>query len=112
MAMQAATQEAKVIRNILRLFGIPLDGPTLLFGDNLGVVQQASFVDADLTKRHVAISYHLVWEAIVAGIILPYWIGTEENLADILTKLLTPTAFIKLCHEIFWKEADTDTRTK
>lgn len=106
MAMRTATQEAKVIRNLLRSFGIPLDGPTLLFGDSLGVIQQASFVDADLSKKHVAISYHLVRESIAAGIILPYWIGTEDNLADILTKPLAPTAFIKLCHEIYWKEKD------
>ena len=112
MAMRTATQEAKVIRNVLRSFGIPLDGPTLLFGDNLGVVQQASFVDADLTKKHVAISYHLVREAIAAGTILPYWVGTNDNLADILTKPLAPTAFIKLCHDIFWKETDRNITTK
>ena len=111
MAMRTATQEEKVIRNVLRSFGIPLDGPTLLFGDNLGVVQQASFVDADLTKKHVAISYHLVREAIAAGTILPYWVGTNDNLADILTKPLAPTAFIKLCHDIFWKETDRDITT-
>ena len=35
MAMRTATQEAKVIKNVLRSFGIPLDGPTLLFGDSL-----------------------------------------------------------------------------
>ena len=80
----------------------------LLFGDSLGVVQQASFVDADLSKKHVAISYHLVREAIAAGIILPYWIGTHDNLADILTKPLPPTAFIKLCHKIFWKNLDEE----
>ena len=66
MAMQTATEEAKVIRNMLRSFGFPLDRTILLFGDNLGVVQHTSFVDADLLKKHVAISYHLVHEAIAA----------------------------------------------
>ena len=101
MAMRVATEEAKVVRNLLRSFGIALDGPTLLFGDNLGVIQQATFVDADLSKKHVAISYHLVREAVAVGTIALYWISSKDNLADIRTKPLPSTSFNKLSQDLY-----------
>ena len=103
MAMRTATEEAKMIRSMLRSFGVPLDGPTLLFGDNLGVVQQASFVDADLSKNHVAISYHLVREAIAAGIILPYWVGTNDNFFLTFLQNLYPLLPSSSCAMIFFE---------
>jgi hypothetical protein len=38
--------------------GIPIDKPTKLFGDILGVIQNASMPEANLHKKHVAISFH------------------------------------------------------
>ena len=100
MAMRAATEEAVALRYMLRSLGVPLDGPTKLFGDNLGVIQSASIPDANLKKKHVALSYHCVREAVAAGVIAPFWVNTHENFADIMTKQIGRTAFIQHVHDL------------
>ena len=59
-AMRTATEEAISIRYMLRSLGIPVTEPTKLFGDNLGVIQNASMPEASLVKKHVAIAFHCV----------------------------------------------------
>ena len=81
----------------LRCLGvnIPADGscPTKIFGDNLSVFQSAANPDHDLNKKHVAISFHVVHEAVAAGIIEPYWIKSENNMSDIMTKKIPCGSF-------------------
>ena len=61
------------IRYYLRCLGvnIPADGtlPTKVFGDNLSVILSSANPAHDLSKKHIAISFHTVREAIAAGII-------------------------------------------
>jgi len=76
-ALRTATEEAQSLRYMLHCLGcnIPSDGtcPTKVFGDNLSVIQNAQNPATDLSKKHVAISYHvLVREAIVTGVVEPY----------------------------------------
>ena len=46
--------------------------PTKVFGDNLSIILSSTNPGRDLSKKHVAISFHVVREAIAAGIIEPY----------------------------------------
>ena len=64
MAMRAAVEEAISIRYMLRCLGIPVTKPTNLYGDNFSVIQNAAEPHSDIKKKHVAISYHFVREAI------------------------------------------------
>ena len=93
MAMRTATEEAMSIRYMLRSLGVPVTIPTKLFGDNMSVINNASIAESDLKKKHVAISYHLVREAVAAKIIRPIWCNTKENLADVCTKSLARNLF-------------------
>ena len=54
-------------------------------GDNLGMFQSYTLVDAKLEQ---AILFHTIREAVAAGIINPIKVGTEVNVADFLTKSL------------------------
>lgn len=70
------------------MFGVPLRGPASVLCDNQGVVKNASLPESALSKRHNAINYHSVREAVAAGIIR---VGKEDgvtNLADVFTKSL------------------------
>ena len=72
----------------LRMFGVPIVGPASVLCDNQGVVKNTSLPDSVLSKRHNAINYNVVREAVAAGIIR---VGKEDgqtNLADALTKML------------------------
>ena len=46
--------------------------PLKLFAHSLGVILSKQNPQADLTKKHVAISFHMVREATVAGIVGSY----------------------------------------
>ena len=70
----------------MRSFGVKVEKPTIVYGDNLGVIQSVSREDAALKKKHVAIAYHMVRETVAAGIILPHHVGSKANKADMLTK--------------------------
>jgi hypothetical protein len=54
-----------------------------------------------LKKKHNAIAYHRVREAVAAGIVDFHHIPTEENIADCLTKPLSPLIYSKLVKPYF-----------
>jgi len=72
----------------LRMFGVPLFGPTNVFCDNQGVVNNTTRPESVLTKKHNQICYHCIREAVAAGIIQNAKEDTATNLADLLTKPL------------------------
>ena len=57
-------------------------------GDNLGMLQLCTLVDAKLKKKEQAISFHTIRKAVAAGLINPIKVGTGVNVADFLTKSL------------------------
>ena len=67
VAARTATERIMENRQYLRYLGVPV-GKSWLFGDNESVVNSASQPDARLHKRHVALSFHRVREAMAAGI--------------------------------------------
>ena len=70
------------------MFGIPIICPAQVLCDNQGVVKNSSIPSSALTKRHNAINYHAVQEAVAADIILVCKEDGHSNLADALTKPL------------------------
>jgi hypothetical protein len=103
MALRQGTEECINMRYMLRCLGVPVTNASYLFGDNLGVIQNSSNPESDIKKKHVAISYHMVREAIAAKIVFPYWIKGQFNLSDIMTKQIGGPEFRSLVDTIFWK---------
>ena len=64
-ALRTATEEAQSLHYMLRCLecNVPSDGscPTRIFGDNLSVILNSQNLAADLSNKHVEISFHLVW---------------------------------------------------
>jgi hypothetical protein len=56
------------LRNKLRYLGVRIEGISCLFGDNVAVIISASILHSSFKKRHNALSFHCVHEAIAAGI--------------------------------------------
>jgi hypothetical protein len=88
VAMRTAKDMVVAMRYKLRMFGIPLADAAQVFCDNQGVVQNTSIPESVLTKKHNAINYHAVREAVAAGILKVHKEDTKTNLADIFTKVL------------------------
>jgi hypothetical protein len=81
------------VRLILRSLGVALDGPVLMLGNNISVVLNTRFPSSVLKKKHNAIVYHSVREAIAARIMRFAYIKSEENVSDVLTKALSNEKF-------------------
>ena len=86
VAARIASEQVMDIRLTLRYLGVPIKGPTYMFGDNRTVVNSSTIPNAKLHKRHIMLSYHRVREAIAAGMIAFYFIEGDRNPADIVTK--------------------------
>ena len=89
VAAKTCVEHISAIRYKLRMFGVPLDGPTNVLCDNESVVKNSSRIDSTLHKKHVSIAYHAVRWAVAANIIRVGWISSKENIADAMTKTLT-----------------------
>mmetsp|Transcript_12115 Transcript_12115/g.18272 ORF Transcript_12115/g.18272 Transcript_12115/m.18272 type:complete len:114 (-) Transcript_12115:147-488(-) len=76
------------LRYKLRMFDVPVDGPTMVFCDNQSVTNNVSIPTSLLNKKHNAICYHKVRECVASGWLRVGWIETKKNLADLFTKVL------------------------
>lgn len=88
VAMRQAFEMIKAMNYKLRMFGIPIDGPAQVYGDNNAVILNSSVPESTLKKKHHSVNYNYVRECVAAGIGLVFKVDTEENLADLFTKVL------------------------
>jgi hypothetical protein len=64
VALRAVKDMVVAIRYKLRMFGVPIDGPVNMFCDNNGVVKNTTIPESMLAKKHNAINYHAIREAV------------------------------------------------
>jgi hypothetical protein len=88
VAGRIAVELSIEVRYKLRMLGVPIIGATTLFGDNQSMIHSTTVPSSILKKKHNAIGYHRVREAIAGRIVEVVHVPTEANLADILTKAL------------------------
>ena len=77
------------LRFKLRMFGVPLDGPTKVLCDNESVVKNSFLLSSTLNKKHSSIAYRSVRWNVAAGVIVMAWIDTNYNLVDAMIKILS-----------------------
>jgi hypothetical protein len=86
VAARIATEQDIGLRTTLRYLRVPIKGKAYMFGDNQSVITSSTIPHSRLSKRHNALSYHRVREAIAAKILNFIHILGEKNPADILSK--------------------------
>jgi hypothetical protein len=69
----------------------------------MSVVLNTTVPSSQLKKKHNAIAYHRVREAIAANIIAFRHVTTDRNFADILTKPVKPHLFRALCSRALFR---------
>ena len=57
-AMRSAVKFIEALRYKLRMFGVPIEGPTNVFCDKEAVYKNCSILESTLKKKHHSISYH------------------------------------------------------
>ena len=93
VAARIATDLIVEIRYALRMLGFKVEKQSLLLGDNMSVILNATVPSSVLKKKHNAIAYHRVREAIAAGFLRFAHVDSKENIADIMTKSVDKTTF-------------------
>ena len=86
VAAKTPTEQIMDMRYTIRSLGVPIKSKSYIFGDNRCVVTSATLPHSTLSKRHIILAFHRVREAIAAKIIDFYWIQSEYNLGDMLSK--------------------------
>ena len=89
IAMKTCMEAIVSLRYKLRMFGVPVDGPTKVLCDNQSVVNNSSKIESVLNKKHSSIAYHAVRWAVAASIMVVGKILGDVNLSDAMTKRLT-----------------------
>ena len=89
VALKIATEMIEGLGYKLRMFGVPIDGPANTYCDNEAVYKSTVMPESVIKKKHHSIAYHRCREAVAAATIRVAKQGTEKNLADLFTKVLT-----------------------
>ena len=87
-AMKIGIETCRGLRYKLRMMGIPLSGPTYVYGDNQSVIHNTSKPESTLKKKSNSIAYHACRESVAMGESLTTHISTHLNPADLATKVL------------------------
>ena len=87
VALKAATELVVGLRYKLRMMGVPIDGATNVQVDNQSVVYNTTLPESTLKKKSNVIAYHYVRENVAADTIRIRFCRSEDNLADMLTKI-------------------------
>ena len=96
IAGRIAVESIIDFRYRLRMLGVPLDGSSVLFGDNQSMIMNTTVPGSTLKKRHLAVAYHQIREAVASGIVNIIHCRSETNLSNLLTKPLGPQTFQRL----------------
>ena len=86
VAMKHGIETVRGLRYKLRMMGVPIDGPTLVYGDNMSVVHNSQKPDSTLKKKSQELCFHAVRESVAMGESITTHMSTKENPADIATK--------------------------
>ena len=104
VAARIAMDHIIEMRTVLRYLGVPILGPSYMFGDNLAVVNSSTMPSGKLQKCHNILNYHRVREAQAAGVLMFFHIKGTENPADILTKFRSSREWYELLKPLlFWR---------
>ena len=100
--MKHCVEELRAFRYKLRVMGVPLEGPTYVFGDNMSVINNTSKPELTLKKKSNAICYHAVREAVAMGECVTGHIWTRFNFTDLLTKVSSGSTRRRLVHGLLY----------
>ena len=96
VAMASAAQEATWMRQLLEDLHLKQSKPTVINEDNQSAIAVARNPQSHSKMKHIDIRYHFIREKVLDDTVELQYCPTDDMLADILTKGLTPDKFSKL----------------
>ena len=106
-AARTAIEQLRANKMTLLYLGVPIQGQSILFGDNKTVVDSTTQPHSRLHKRHLMLSYHYVREALAFGAYIYAFVKGEANPSDVLSKHWGYQAVWPLLKPILFYQGDT-----
>jgi hypothetical protein len=100
VAGSESSKEAVWIDRLLKEIGQEESMPIPLLCDNQSAIRLAKNPEFHQRTKHVDIKYHFIREQLKNGVIDMQYVGTDDQLADMLTKPLETSRFQKLRQRI------------
>ena len=88
-AMKNSVELIEALRYKLRMFGVPIEGPTNIYCDNEAECRNCSTPKSTLKKKHHSIAYHRNHEAVADGECRITKEATKTNLNNLFTNILS-----------------------
>lgn len=100
LAASSTTKEIIWHRRLLTSLGKAPTSPTPLFTDNQSALRLIKNPEFHRRTKHIDVQYHVIREAFLANLLLPSFVSSHDQLADIFTKALPKENFHRLCHQL------------
>ncbi len=102
VSMKHSIKMLRGLRYKICMMGVPLSGPTYIYGDNKSQVTNSSRPESTLKKKCNPICYHAICKSVAMGETLLTHIRTGDNLADFLTKTTSGAKHRKLVSGVIY----------
>ena len=86
IAMRQCCDYIRGLRYKLRMMGIPVNNPTIIYGDNQSVLWNTSVPDSTLKKKSAAVAYNYCREGVSRNEWVTKYVPSIQNPGDIMTK--------------------------
>ena len=77
VAMNQGIDALRGLRYKLRMMGVPISGPSYIYGDNMSVIHNSSRTESVLRKKSNSVCYHAVSESVAMGASLVGYIPSK-----------------------------------
>ena len=95
MAATHIIQEGLWLRSLFTELTIPFMSPIKVYLDNMGAIALSTAAKFHQRSKHIDLRYHFIHEHINNNIFQLIWAPSYKNTADILTKPLPCSTFLK-----------------
>jgi hypothetical protein len=86
--MKQGMEALRGLRYKLRMMGVPISGPSYIYGDNMSVIHNTQRPESMLKKKSNSVCYHFARESVAMKESLTGHVSSNENMADIATKVI------------------------
>ena len=89
---------------IWEFLGISVEKPIKIYCDNVGAIFMSNNAKYGSRTKHIDVWYHHVREHVMDGLVGIVFVQSEENDADIFTKNVGRTVFLKRTDKFMTRE--------
>ena len=94
MALSDCAKDCAWFKTLFTELGLPIEYVPL-YGDSRGAIFNAQNPVTQKGIKHIDIRFHYIWEQLDLGTLQLFYVPTNENTADMFTKNLGPTPFLR-----------------